>query len=91
MPKLLAKDFSTREELETRIRQTTGEAPEKKDKHTIEGTRKELKNLRLSDKNTVYGWSVVITDTPTTASPQKEKPDRGKIYKFGINLDKSNF
>jgi hypothetical protein len=84
MPKLLAKNFSTREELETKIRQTTGEAPEKKDNHTIEGTRKELKNLRLSDKNMVYGWSVTITDTPTTFSPQKERPDRGQIHKFGL-------
>jgi hypothetical protein len=86
MPTLQAKDYATREELETKVRQMTGEAPEKKEKHTIEGTRAELKPLRLTDKSMVYGWEVKITDTPTTFSPQKERPDRGKVFtNFGIN------
>ncbi len=83
--KLLAKNFENRTDLERKIQETTGDSPERKDKYTIEGTRAELAQFNLSDTSTVYGWQVVITDTPTQQKTQTPVPDRGQRYKSGIN------
>ncbi len=80
-----AKDFSKREELENEIRSKIGLTPDKKI-DIIEGTRKELARLGLSDRTTFYGLSCVITDDPTISKTQKDnqKPERGEIKKFKI-------
>ena len=73
-----AKDFSNRQKLEKFIFSTNPN-------DTIQGTREELENLQLSDRTTVYGLKCVITDTPTQEKFQIERPQRGKIYDFGVN------
>mgnify|MGYP001601087367 CR=1 FL=1 len=84
-----AKNFSTREELENEIRNKIGLTPDKKN-DTIRGTREELERLHLSDRSIFWGIKCVITDSPSVIKTQAEieKPQRGEIKKFGINLEK---
>ena len=86
--KILAKNYSTREELEADITRRFGRTTEIKE-HTIEGNREELERLQLNDKRRVWGLACVIFDTPTEnkAIAVKEKPERGEIFKSGINLE----
>ena len=77
------KNFSSREELEKIIKTTNP-------KEDIVGTREELSKFQLSDKTTVYGLRCVITDAPTQIKPQQERPQRGKIYDFGVNYKNNN-
>lgn len=84
---LNAKDFSSRDNLETKVRSLVALTPDTKVDYQISGTRDELARLRLSDRCLFYGILCVITDTPTVIPKQsdKEKPVRGEIKKFGIN------
>ena len=79
--RIKAKNYATRADLE--VVAIASDAS----KDTIEGTRDELARLKLSDQTTVYGVKCVITDNPTKIEPQREKPDRGRIFKHGINLN----
>ena len=77
--KILARNFNKRADLE---REVVG-----KDiaQDTIEGTRQELARFCLSDKSTIHGIKVVITDTPTQKDKQSARPDRGQRIKGGLN------
>lgn len=86
-----ALDYKSREELESAIAKESGLTTELKT-HTIEGTKKELKNLHLSADNIVWGIKVVETDadkTPKVKNKDNDKIDRGQIYKGGINKNKN--
>jgi len=80
MPNVRAKDFNNREELEDFISATYGKDIEvnKTREEKIEGERDDLKALRLTDQQTVWGLDVTITDTPTKKPEKKEKVKRGK-------------
>ena len=82
-----AKDYSKRSELENKVRNLVGLTADMKPDYLISGTRVELQRLQLSDKNIFWGIAVKITDTPTEAKPQVEKPQRGEKQTFGINGD----
>ena len=86
--KLQAKNYSTRSELENKVRNSLGLTPEPK-AATIEGTREELDRLSLSDCTIFWGIKCIITDTPTETKPQTELVNRGTQHKFGINLEKN--
>lgn len=62
-----ANDFKTRQDLEEFIKAEIGvNIPDNKESdHTIQGKRKDLKRLFLSDTSSVFGIKCVITDTPT--------------------------
>jgi len=68
MREILAKNFNSRQDLESYLRAEIGDNIEKnKDEgNIIKGTRQELKKLFLSDVSTVFGCKVVITDLPTS-------------------------
>ena len=83
-----AKDYSSRTDLENKVRALVELSPDLKLDYQIIGIRKELERLQLSDSTTFYGIRCVITDTPIESKPQTEKPQRGEIKKFGLNLEK---
>lgn len=85
MVKLKAKDYETREDLEKAVVEIAGSSPEFKEGHVIEGTKKELKKLKLSEKNTVFGWSILQTDKEEKSKEVHTPPERGQRYKSGIN------
>ena len=64
---LLARDFETRENLESVIRSEMGDdtARNREAGHSIAGTREELKVLRLDDRTHIFGVKCVISDQPT--------------------------
>lgn len=64
---ILAEDFLTRQDLETYIQAEFGQdiQANKKDGIIIKGTRKELKELNLSDTSNVWGVKCKITDFST--------------------------
>lgn len=80
-----AKDFSTRSELENKVRNTLGLTPDLKPDYQIKGTREELARLQLSDTATFWGISCLITDDPTQATTQAEVPARGELQDSGLN------
>ena len=84
-----AKEFSTRSELENHIRSLCGLTPELKTDYEITGTRDELARLQLSDRRSFWGIRCLISDTPTETNPQMEKPQRGEVKSFGLNLIKN--
>ncbi len=83
-----AKNFSNRAEIDNHIRNLTGMTVDQKTDHQIKGTRNELERLGLSDRNIFWGIKCIISDDPTTPTPQREKPNRGEVQPFGINLNK---
>lgn len=86
--KIEANKFKTRSDLLNYIESEFGIDSEanSRTKHTIEGTRDELRQLFLSDRVKVYGIKCVITDTPTDFQKgQRKRPDRGTQVPFGIN------
>lgn len=76
--KIKAKDFKNRAALEQFV---VGKDPAK---DTVEGTRVELARVGLSDRNKVWGLTVVITDTPTPLEAQNPLPERGHTKKGAI-------
>jgi hypothetical protein len=83
-----AKEFFNRNELENHVRQTFGLTPEEKKDVVIVGTKQELQKLQLSDKNIFWGIKCVCSDSPRVNNMQKERPNRGKIYPFGLDGNK---
>jgi len=82
---LKAKDYATRSDLETKVRNTFDLTPDKKDAR-IDGTREELARLQLSDRSIFWGIPCKITDTPTEIKTQKEPVQRGETFESSINL-----
>lgn len=82
-----AKDFNNREELENKVRSSTGLTADLKPDVEIRGKRVELERLRLSDRTTFWGIRCIITDEPTSVNSQIsiEKPLRGELQDFSIN------
>ena len=66
MTTINAKDYSSRSELENKVRSLVGLTPEPKSDYEIAGTRDELARLQLSDESIFWGIGCRITDTPTT-------------------------
>lgn len=79
-----AKDFVTRQDLETHVRNKIGLTPELKTEYEINGTRSELARLQLSDRSLFWGVRCVVTDGATTPKTEA-RPDRGPVHKGGIN------
>ena len=82
----LAENYKTREELEIAVKNECGLTVDKKE-DTIEGTTEELKNLQLSKDCKFWGLSVIETDSEENEVVKNEIPDRGEVYKSGINLE----
>lgn len=80
---LKISDYKTREELEAKAKELEGS-----DDVTIEGTASELREFNLSGSTKVWGIRCVETDSEKKPEIEVQKPDRGEIYKHGINLDK---
>ena len=80
---LKAKDFSSRQELEAKVRSISGLKPELNG-NKIVGKREELKPLQLSDRSVFWGYVCEITDTPTKSKKVNKVP-RGKVHPSGIN------
>jgi len=77
---LLAKDFNTRKQIEERIgKLQQGQIVE------ISGTREELARLQLSGQTSIQGTKCFETD-PLPVEPRSDRPLRGEIHKFGINI-----
>ena len=85
---LIAKNYSNRGELENEVRKLVDLSPDQKIGYEISGTREELERLNLSDRTNFYGIKCVISDTPSMARGQSEKPQRGEIKASGINKSK---
>jgi hypothetical protein len=85
--KLLAKNFSNRQDIEKHVANKFGLTPDPKD-HTIEGTREELARLGLSDRTVFWGIPCKITDDATPAKSNLRKPERGPKHEGGINGSK---
>lgn len=88
MTTLNAKDFKTRSDLENVVRNKVGLTPDSKPEWVISGTRKELLQLRLSDRTIFWGIRCEITDAPTVDTP-KTDVDRGPLQNFGENGNRS--
>lgn len=87
---LKAKDYSNRGELEKVVRNKVGLTPDVKPDYKIQGTKKELKTLSLS--NAAIFWGIICEEVddkdnvqPTKTTKQFEKINRGKASDFGIN------
>lgn len=76
--KFLAKNFKNRSALEKAV------FGKDASKDSIEGTREELAQFGLSDRNTVHGLKVVISDTPTPEESLVIPPQRGDVKKGAI-------
>ena len=77
-----AKEYSTRAELEDKVRSMVGLVPDIKEGYEIRGTQKELKRLQLSGRTIFWGIQCVESD-PDPPKPVTERPPRGKLYPFG--------
>lgn len=86
----LAKEYSTRNDLEKEIARAYGMTADKKDAVEIKGTRRELKRLGLSGRTTFWGISCVETD-PEPKKPVYPRPERGERHPSrlseGLNVD----
>lgn len=62
-----ANEYSNRVDLERAIKAEVGTNVEKNEMngHLVEGTRKELKKLFLTDETSLWGVRCKITDSPT--------------------------
>lgn len=85
-PKIPAKDYSSREELEKYISTQFGQTTDLK-KATIVGTAQELKDKKLGYGTMIWGVRVEMTDY--VKPPKIERVDRGKIHKFGLSEESS--
>lgn len=87
---ILAKDFNLRSDLENHIRNTIGLTPKLKNDYVIQGTKQELNNLFLSDRNLFWGIRAEIINDKGKKVIKKKKEknniNRGKILKSGINI-----
>lgn len=83
--KIEAKDFQTRTELESFVRNKFGLSTEKKLAEIV-GTIGELAKLKLSPRSTFWGISCVgVEPEEDVADVVPEKVNRGKRTGFGIN------
>lgn len=81
MAKIIAKEFSKRNDIEAFIRAEFGTNMIENEVHVIEGTRAELKILHLSDTSRIYGIKCVITDTSTKKLLADKHKQNGKKHK----------
>lgn len=79
-----ARDYANREALEVAITEKTTEPKVE----TITGTVEELAALRLEHGMSVWGMAVVATDY--VAPERHEKPQRGELHVFSMNLRKED-
>lgn len=77
-----AQDFHNRKDLENHLETFIEQTVEPKN-YQITGTEAELKKLHLSQRTTLWGVRCVATDAKTIQS--QKKPNRGKVFDFGIN------
>jgi hypothetical protein len=81
-----AKDFNSREDLESAIVSELGKTTDKKDA-SITGTVTELLKLQLSHGQSV--WGVIVEATDFQPDPVVEKPKRGPQFKSSLNYSKN--
>lgn len=84
-----AAEFKDRDELEATVKREFGLDTELKSAE-IKGTVADLKKLRLSDKMIFWGIECVATDIKPELSPPNERPNRGEVKKFGININNND-
>ena len=82
-----AKDFLNRQQLEDHVRNLIGLTAETKLDYKIKGTSRQLAKLQLS--GTTIFWGISCHVTYAKPVEKHEKPQRGKIHKSGLNLNKS--
>ena len=73
-----ANKFSRRSDLEREVNRLVGKTVDPKPDYEITGTVKDLKKLRLSERNTVWGVKCIATDAPPVK--KVKRPQRGKRY-----------
>ncbi len=75
---LLASDFKSRLDLENYIKAEVSVdiSKNREAENTIEGTREQLKKLRLDDQKSVFGFRVVINDGSSTKELLEKKLKR---------------
>lgn len=81
----LAKNYSTRRELEEAVSKDCALTPDAKPEYAILGTDTELARLGLSRRTFFYGITCKSTDLPNKKAVVNEKPSRGEVKKFGLN------
>lgn len=80
---IYAKDFPNRSELENYLK-TIIDSTSRTIDFKISGTGDELKNLHLSEDDTVWGITVIQTDAKKKEGPPPI-PDRGPKFDSGLN------
>jgi len=78
---ILAKDFNTRQELETKVSSLFGLTTTYKPDHIIKGAGKELKKLFLGHAKVFWGIKCEQTDLDTAGTHVVIKINRGEIHK----------
>ena len=82
----LAKNYTNRQHLENEISKLIQLTPDLKIDYEIKGTIEELSRLQLSSQTSIWGIRCIVTNEKPKKEQQYQKPQRGEIKKFGINL-----